>query len=120
MSILDKGKAASGAKTQAGNPWAERVRVVKLAEPWWPTNSIQAVAEVQVAGLLSCLVHVARSAKSGRLFVAMPSTRREGDWLPTLSFIDAALREAVEAAAILAYEKSTRLQPVDAGEAASF
>lgn len=96
MSILN-----GNAKDSGPNPWAKKVRVMAVASPWWPTQSIELVCEVSIANVLTTLVHVGRS-KSGRLYVSAPSTKRGDSWTPIVQFLDPALAQAVEAAALAA------------------
>ena len=110
MSILN---GATGTKTGTGtvNPWAAKVTVQSAAPAWWNTASVIGVAEVNVGGVFSLLVHVARSAKSGRIFATMPSTKKGDAWLPNVEIHDAQLREAVHNAAIAAVEAMQRAAP---------
>lgn len=100
MSILN----GTQAETPAANPWAGKVRVQGVCAPWWNTTAVAGVAEVQIAGVFSLLVHVTRSAKSGRLFASMPSTKRDGEWTPVITIDDAQLGKAITAAAVAAVQ----------------
>ena len=100
MSILGGNATKTG--TGAVNPWAAKVTAGAVCPPWWTTASIIGVCEIDVAGVFSLLVHVARSAKSGRIFATLPSTKKGDDWIPSIAIHDAQLREAVHEAAIAA------------------
>ena len=114
MSILNPGTPGNGA---AGpNPWAGRCTALAVVAPWWQTTATVGVVEVAVTGaaganLLSFVVHVNRSTKSGRTYAAAPAAKRDETWVPAYSILDKALEEAVHACAVSAYERG-RLEGV--------
>ena len=95
MSIL----AEKTAQNVSSARWGDKVKCTATTAPWWPTQSVIAVCEVSVANAFTVLVHVCRSQKSGKVYSAMPSTKRGDKWLPVVTIDDPALREAIEAVA---------------------
>jgi hypothetical protein len=96
------------------NRWTDRVRVVSVCPPWWETSSVQGVAEVSVANTFTCLVHVARGKNNGRWFANMPSSKREGEWIPNFTIDDPELGKAIADAAIGAVQAMSAAAPVAA------
>ena len=109
MSILQ-----NGSTTPPPNRWAGRVHVVSVAPPWWHTDAVLGVAEVSVANTFTCLVHVARGKNGGRWFANMPSSKRDGEWVPTFTIDDTELGKLVADAAIGAVQAMTNTAPVAA------
>ena len=109
MSIL-----GSTPDTPAANKWAGRVRCIGTTPPWWATTSIVGVAEIEIAGVLRVLVNVARGKNGGRWFANMPSSKRDGEWVPTFTIDDTELGKLVADAAIGAVQAMTNTAPVAA------
>ena len=100
MSLLSGATKVAGAAPSA---WAGKVRALACVPAWWETSSICAVVEVSVQGLITLIVHVGKS-KAGRLFAAAPASRSGEEWVKHWDIADTQLSEAVENAAIAAYQ----------------
>ena len=115
MAILNTGTKTDAAAE--GNRWAGRVRAGAIVPPWWSSNSIVAVAEVEIAGVLSLLVHVGRS-KSGKMFANLPSSKKGDEWIAMVEITDPALAAEVQRCATHAVEEALlRAAPAVAGAA---
>lgn len=82
--------------------WAGKLVVAGLERPWWNTANTEAVARIELAGVLAFDVHVVRG-KSGKPFVTTPSSRKGEEWAPVLTLTDGGLKEAVTAATLEAF-----------------
>lgn len=58
-----------------------RVKAMGVVVPCWLTTAVVGVVEVSVAGVFSTIANVTRSQRNGRLFGAMPSTKKGGEWI---------------------------------------
>lgn len=110
MGILN---STAHSATPPPSRWTDRVRVVSVCAPWWPTPSVVGVAEISVANTFTCLVHVARG-KNGRWFANMPSSKRDGEWIPNFTVDDKELDKAIADAAIGAVKAMTNTAQVAA------
>lgn len=103
MSLLNGGKAQ--AAPDEPNKWAGRVRCVSAVPVWWQSATTQGVAEVSIGpGLLTLLVHVNRSQKTGRYYASAPASKRGDEWIPDYVLEDGQLEKAVQAVAIAAVQ----------------
>lgn len=109
MSLLN---GATKTVAQGPNPWAGRVKALGACPPWWNTASVLGVVEVSVQNVIVLILHVGRS-KQGRLFAAAPASKNGETWVKHFDIADAQLREAIEAAAINAYQAMAGQTMVD-------
>lgn len=98
-------KSSNGGSGREGAAkWAGKVTVGELTEPWWQTQAIQAVARVNVAGVLEFDAHVVRG-NAGKPFVAMPSSKHGETWEPVIVLADSELRAEVTKQVLAAFEE---------------
>ena len=100
MSLLN---GSTQKTTEQGNKWAGRVHCLGAVPVWWQSATTIGVAEVDVAGVITLIVHINRSQKTGKLYCSAPATKKGEEW-QHLYALEPELDKAVSEAALAGWK----------------